>query len=81
VVRGAVRNIRDGAPSPWRGRWREIEAGREIEPLMKPGADLLGCQLRPLPLLAGDDDTGGSNTGQTGETENLPGVHEQEILP
>jgi hypothetical protein len=47
---------------------------------VKPGADLLGCQLRPLPLLTGDDDTGGRNTGDTGETENLPEVHEQETF-
>jgi len=51
-----------------------------LEPLVKPGADLLGCQLRPLPLLTGDDDTGGRNTGDTGETENLPEVHEQETF-
>lgn len=47
---------------------------------MKPGTDLLGCQLCPLPLLARDDDTGCRDTGKTGETENLPEVHEQEPL-
>jgi hypothetical protein len=51
---------------------------------VKPGTDLLGRQLRPLPLLTGDDDTGcrdTGETGETGETENLPEVHEQETLP
>ena len=48
---------------------------------MKPGTDLLGRQLGPLPLLTGDDDTGSRDTGETGETENLPEVHEQETLP
>jgi hypothetical protein len=47
---------------------------------VKPGTDLLGRQLRPLPLLTGDDDTGSRDTGQAGETENLPGVHEQETF-
>ena len=47
---------------------------------MKPGADLLGRQLRPLPLLTSDDDTGRRDTGETGETESLPEVHEQETL-
>jgi hypothetical protein len=45
---------------------------------VQPGTDLLGRQLSPLPLLTGDDDTGRRNTG---ETENLPAVHEQETLP
>jgi hypothetical protein len=48
---------------------------------VKPGTDLLGRQLCSLPLLTGDDDTGCRNAGQTGQTENLPEVHEQEILP
>jgi len=48
---------------------------------VKPGTDLLGRQLRPVPLLTGDDDTGGRDTGETGETENLPEVHEEETLP
>jgi hypothetical protein len=48
---------------------------------VKPGTDLLGRQLRPVPLLTRDDDTGCRDTGQTGETENLPEVHEQETLP
>jgi hypothetical protein len=48
---------------------------------MKPGTDLLGGQLRPLPLLTGDDDTGCRDTGETGEAENLPEVHEKETLP
>jgi hypothetical protein len=47
---------------------------------VQPGTDLLGRHLRPLPLLTGDDDTGGRDTGETGETENLQEVHEQETL-
>jgi hypothetical protein len=34
-----------------------------------------------LPLLTGDDDTGGCNTGNAGETESFPEIHEQETLP
>jgi hypothetical protein len=48
---------------------------------VKPGTDLLGRQLGPGSLLSRDDDTGCRDTGQTGETENLPEFHEQEILP
>jgi hypothetical protein len=48
---------------------------------VKARTDLLGGQLRPLPLFTGDDDTGCPDTGETGETENLPEVHEQETLP
>jgi hypothetical protein len=48
---------------------------------VKPGTDLLGRQLGPGSLLSRDDDTGSRDTGQTGKTENLPEVHEQEILP
>jgi hypothetical protein len=48
---------------------------------VKPGTDLLGRQLCPLPLLTGDDDTGCRDTGQTGKTEYLPEAHEQETLP
>jgi hypothetical protein len=48
---------------------------------VKPGTDLLGRKLGPLPLLAGDDDTSCRDTGDTGETENLPEVHEEETLP
>jgi hypothetical protein len=66
-------NVRHGAPSRCRGRL--------LEPLVKPGTDLLGCQMCPLPLLTGDDDTGCRDTGETGDTENLPEVHEQETLP
>ena len=47
---------------------------------MKAGPDLLGSQLCPLPLLTGDDDTGCRNTSDTGETENLPEIHEQETF-
>ena len=65
-------NVRDSARSRSRGHL--------LEPLVKPGAYLLRCQLRPLPLLTGDDDTGCRNTGETGETENLPGVHEEETF-
>jgi hypothetical protein len=46
-----------------------------LEPLVKPGTDLLGRELRPLPLFAGDDGTGSRDTGETGETQNLPDVH------
>jgi len=48
---------------------------------VKPGTNLLRRQLRPLPLFTGDDDTGCRDTGDTGETGNLPEVHEQETLP
>jgi hypothetical protein len=48
---------------------------------VKPGTDLLRLQLCPLSLLTGDDDTGSRDTGKTGDTENLPEVHEQETLP
>jgi len=49
-----------------------------FEPLVEPGTDLFGRQLRPLPLFTGDDDTGCGDTGETGEAENFPAVHEQE---
>jgi hypothetical protein len=48
---------------------------------VKPGTDLLGCKLRPLPLITGDDDTGSRHTRDTSKTQNLPEVHEQETLP
>jgi hypothetical protein len=48
---------------------------------VKPGTDLLGCKLRPLPLITGDDDTGSRDTRDTSKTQNLPEVHEQETLP
>jgi hypothetical protein len=44
---------------------------------VQAGPDLFGSQLCPLPLLTGDDDTGGSDTGDTGQTENLPEVHDR----
>jgi hypothetical protein len=44
---------------------------------MKPGTDLLRGQLCPLPLLTGDDDTSSRDTGDAGETENLPEVHDR----
>jgi len=48
---------------------------------VKTRTDLVGGQLRTLPLFTGDDDTSGPDTGETGETENLPEVHEQETFP
>jgi hypothetical protein len=48
---------------------------------VKPGTDLLGRQLRPLPLLTGDDGTSCRDTGETGKTQNLPEFHEQGTLP
>jgi len=51
-----------------------------LEALVKAGPDLFGGQLCPLPLLSGDDDTGGRNTCDAGKTENLPEVHDQETL-
>jgi hypothetical protein len=48
---------------------------------VKPGTDLLGRQLRPLPLLTGDDGTSGRDTGETGNTQNLPELHEQGTFP
>jgi len=48
-----------------------------LEPLVKPGPDLLGGQLCPLPLLTGDDDTGCRDARDTGQTENLPEVHDR----
>jgi len=47
---------------------------------VKPGPYLLGRQLCPLPLLTGDDDTSGRNPGDTGKTDYLPEVHEQETF-
>ncbi len=71
--RWAGGNLRHSPPCRCRGRL--------FEPLVKPGTDLFGRQLRTLPLLTGDDDTGCGDTGETGETEKLPAVHEQETLP
>ena len=48
---------------------------------MKPAADLLGLELRALPLLTCDDDTGCRDAGETGDTESFPDIHEQETLP
>ena len=48
---------------------------------MKPGTDLLGSELRPLALFTRDDDTGCRDTGHTGQTDNLPEIHDQETLP
>jgi hypothetical protein len=47
---------------------------------VKPGADLLGGQLCPLPLFTGDDDTCCCYAGDTGQTEDFPEVHEQETF-
>ncbi len=65
-------SVRPGAPSRC--------GGRPLQPFMKPGTNLLGRQLTPLPLFTGDDDTCGRNTGETSETENLPEIHDQEPL-
>jgi len=73
VCRWADRNVRHGAPCRCRRRL--------FEPLVKPGTDLIGRQLRPLPLLSGDDDTGCRDTGDTGKAKNLPDVHESGDLP
>lgn len=54
--------------------------GSLLKPLVKPGPDLVRRQLRALPLLTGDDDSGCRDTGETGKTNNLPEVHEQEHL-
>ena len=54
--------------------------GRLFQPLVKPGPDLLGGQLCPLPLVTRDDDTGSRDAGDTSETENLPEIHDQEPL-
>jgi hypothetical protein len=48
---------------------------------VKARTDLLGSQLRPLPLFTGDDDTGCPDTGETGKAESFPEFHEQETLP
>ena len=53
--RRAAWTVRHGATG--RCRWRLLE------PLVKPGPDLLGSQLCPLPLLTRDDDTGVRDTG------------------
>jgi len=52
-----------------------------FEPLVKPGADLLGRQLHPLPALTDDDDTSCCDAGKSGDTENLPELHEEETFP
>ena len=70
-----IDGVRPGTPTR--------RCGRLLEPLVKPGTDLLGRQLRPLPLLTGDDGTGcrdTGDTGETGETENLPEVHDEETF-
>ena len=54
--------------------------GRLLEPLVEASTDLLGSQLRPLPLLADDDDTRSGDTGEAGETDSFPEVHDQETL-
>jgi hypothetical protein len=73
ACRWADRNVRHGV----RGRCR----GRLLEPLVKPGTNLLGLKLRALPLLTGDDDTGCRDSRETGQTSGLPEIHEQETLP
>ncbi len=54
--------------------------GRLLEPLVEASTDLLGRQLRPLPLLTDDDDTRSGDTGEAGETDSFPEVHDQETL-
>ena len=51
--------------------------GRLLEALVKPGSDVVRRQLRPLALLTRDDDTGCRDAGDTGETKNLPDVHDR----
>ena len=72
VLPGADGSVRQGIPDRRRGGL--------LEALVKAGPDLLGGQLCPLPLFLGDDDSGGRDTCDTGETENLPEVHDQETL-
>lgn len=71
---------RRAGQSLWRSP-RSRRCGRLFEPLVKPGPDLVGGQLCPLPLVTGDDDTSSRDAGDTGQTDNLPEVHEQEPLP
>ena len=73
MCRWVDRNLRRGA--------RRRCCGCQLKPLVKTRTDLVGGQLRTLPLFTGDDDTSGPDTGETGETENLPEVHEQETFP
>jgi len=47
---------------------------------VKAGTDVFGGQLCPLPLLTGDDDTCCRDTGNTGQTDSFPEVHEQETF-
>jgi hypothetical protein len=68
----ADRGSRRGAPGLYHGGL--------FEPFVETGPDLLGGQLGPLPLFLSDDYTGGRDTGDAGETENLPEVHDQETL-
>lgn len=72
TFRWAHGHLRHGPPSRRGGSLRQ--------PLVKPGTDLLGRQLGPLPLLTGNDDTGCRHTGEAGETENLPDLHKQETF-
>jgi hypothetical protein len=58
AFRCADGSVRRGAPI--RG------LGGLLKALVKAGPDLLGGQLCPLPLLSGDDDTGGRDTCDTG---------------
>lgn len=51
-----------------------------FEPFVEASTDLLGRQLRPLPLLADDDDTRSGDTGEAGQTDSFPEVHDQETL-
>jgi hypothetical protein len=48
--------------------------------LDQAGPDLVGRQLRAPALVAGDDGPGGGNSGEPGEAEHLPQLHDATIL-
>jgi hypothetical protein len=47
---------------------------------VQPVADLLGGELRALPLVARDDGSGRGHPGQTGQAEYLPQLHEDSFM-
>jgi len=47
--------------------------------LVQSVLDLLGREVGPLALVAGDDDSCGGHAGETGESEYLPDLHEERI--
>ena len=51
-----------------------------LEALVEPRTDVVGGELRTLAPVPGDDDSGGGDTGQAGDTQDLPELHEQESL-